>query len=287
VALALSRMQRVNRIMELAANQFTILETMTPSDFMDFRGFLNPASGFQSAQFRVLEARLGLNDQRRVLTHYRESLVENERAMVDAAAAAPSLFDVVQRWLESMPFMQTEGYTFWTSYQNAVKEMLERDRSEVRHLAELEHTDPTASLGKIDNVERSFMALFDADAYAGLQERNERRLSQRATLAVLFIDTYRNEPLLQTPYRFLDAVIELDRLISLWRYRHTMMVTRMIGMRVGTGGSTGYDYLMATTLKQRVFDDLLAMSSYLIPGAITPPLPEELRRKLQFVNETK
>ena len=37
-----------------------ILETMTPLDFMDFRNYLSPASGFQSLQFRLLENKLGI-----------------------------------------------------------------------------------------------------------------------------------------------------------------------------------------------------------------------------------
>lgn len=43
-----------------------ILETMTPLDFMDFRGYLCPASGFQSLQFRLMENKLGLKQEHRV-----------------------------------------------------------------------------------------------------------------------------------------------------------------------------------------------------------------------------
>jgi tryptophan 2,3-dioxygenase len=111
-------------------------------------------------------------------------------------------------------------------------------------------------------------------------------MSQLATLATLFISTYRDRPLLQTPYRFVDSIIELDRLVSLWRYRHAMMVSRMIGMRIGTGGSSGHDYLMQTTVRQRVFDDLTSLSSYLLPSKHTPALPAEIESRLQFVNES-
>lgn len=41
-------------------DQIHILETMTPLDFMDFRGYLSSASGFQSLQFRLLENKLGI-----------------------------------------------------------------------------------------------------------------------------------------------------------------------------------------------------------------------------------
>ena len=47
-------------------NQIAILETMTPMDFLEFRDYLNPASGFQSAQFRLIENKLGLSPDRRI-----------------------------------------------------------------------------------------------------------------------------------------------------------------------------------------------------------------------------
>ncbi|MEY3385509.1 MAG: hypothetical protein RIR53_320 [Bacteroidota bacterium] len=286
IATCLSRVQRVNRIMEHLASQFTLIETMTPGEFMDFRAFLNPASGFQSVQWRVLERRLGLQESRRILKHYTEALTQEHRDQLDAASNATSLFDAVQRWLEQMPFMQHGEYAFWDAYKAAVQSMLNNDRAEVRVLSEAEHTDPTPALEQIDANERGFLSLFDASQYEDLRAQGTRRISQRATLATLFISTYRDRPLLQTPYRFLDAIIELDRLVSLWRYRHTMMVSRMIGMRVGTGGSSGHDYLMQTTMRQRVFDDLTSLSSYLVPSHHTPPLPAEIESRLQFVNES-
>lgn len=285
VATCLSRLQRVNRIMGHLAEQFTLLETMTPGDFMEFRGFLNPASGFQSVQWRILEHTLGLQDTRRVLPSYRDSLPASDQASLDAALAAPTLFDVVERWLEKMPFMESGAYAFWDAYRDAVTAMFDRDRRDVVALAEADGQDATAALAQIDRNEQGFRTLFDGEAYGTLKEQGGRRMSQRASLAALFVSTYRHAPLLQMPYRLLDGIVELDRLVSLWRYRHTMMVSRMIGMRIGTGGSSGHDYLMQTTLRQRVFDDITSLNSFLIPSAHVPALPDDIAHRLQFVNE--
>ena len=46
--------------LKLLNDQISILETMAPTDFLDFRGFLSTASGFQSLQFRIVENKLGL-----------------------------------------------------------------------------------------------------------------------------------------------------------------------------------------------------------------------------------
>ena len=287
VSICQARIKRVNRIMEHLTNQFVLIETMTPGEFMDFRAFLNPASGFQSVQWRILERKLGLPDQKRVLKSYTDALTEEHRKQLDDATNGKTLFDVIQVWLDKMPFMETDGYAFWEEYKGAVRRMLDNDRDEVRTLAETEKHDPSDALAQIDANEKGFLSLFDKEQYSALVEQGNRRLSQRATLAVLFISTYRNYPLLQLPYRFLDAIIELDKLVSLWRYRHTLMVSRMIGMRVGTGGSSGHDYLMHTAMRQRVFDDITSLSSFLIPRHVTPELPAEIAQRLQFVNESR
>nr|HQU56114.1 tryptophan 2,3-dioxygenase family protein [Chitinophagaceae bacterium] len=54
------RLNRCVTILRVLVHQLDIMETMTPMDFLDFRDMLRPASGFQSWQFKELEARLGL-----------------------------------------------------------------------------------------------------------------------------------------------------------------------------------------------------------------------------------
>ncbi len=285
VATCLARIQRSNRIMEHLANQFTLIETMTPGEFMDFRSYLNPASGFQSMQWRILERTLGVPESKRVLKHYTEALTDEHKHALDAATAGTNLFQALEHWLEQIPFMETETYAFWDVYRKAVADVLEHDRAEVRTLAADDGTDPTDALTQIDANERGFNAIFDTESYEQLRESGARRLSQRATLATLFISTYRHMPLLQVPYRLVDAIIELDKFVAVWRFRHAMMVSRMIGMRVGTGGSSGHDYLMQTAVRQRVFDDLTSLSSFLLPSKNTPALPDAIVQRLQFVNE--
>lgn len=59
-------MGRVCTILRLLVAQFDVLETLTPMDFMTFRDFLYPMSGFQSVQFRMLENKLGMDPTRRI-----------------------------------------------------------------------------------------------------------------------------------------------------------------------------------------------------------------------------
>jgi tryptophan 2,3-dioxygenase len=60
---------RVVAVQKLLVDQIHILETMSPKDFLGFRSYLNPASGFQSGQFREIELLGGLRD-RRLIDHF-------------------------------------------------------------------------------------------------------------------------------------------------------------------------------------------------------------------------
>ena len=108
------------------------------------------------------------------------------------------------------------------------------------------------------------------------------RLSYKATVSALLINLYRDEPLLRQPFLFLQKLIDVDELLTTWRYRHAQMVLRTLGQKIGTGGSSGYDYLKSTADQHRIFYDLHNISTLLIPRSELPELPAELKRKLNF-----
>jgi tryptophan 2,3-dioxygenase len=97
----LHTLKRVLTILKVAVAQIDVLETMTPRQFLDFRNRLEASSGFQSAQFRELEAMLGRRD-RRVFEHYRDGSAERRR--IAAAMARPSLFD------SFLSYLAVQGY---------------------------------------------------------------------------------------------------------------------------------------------------------------------------------
>jgi tryptophan 2,3-dioxygenase len=92
----LTTLKRILTILKVAVAQIDVLETMTPRQFLGFRSRLEAASGFQSAQFRELEAVLGRRDPR-VFEHYADP--SDARTRITAAMARPSLFDSFLRYL--------------------------------------------------------------------------------------------------------------------------------------------------------------------------------------------
>ena len=98
---ALHVLKRVLTILKVAVAQVDVLETMTPRQFTGFRSRLDAASGFQSAQFRTLEALLGRRGPN-MSAHYPEA--SPERAAIDAATREPSVYDWFAAYLAAQGF---------------------------------------------------------------------------------------------------------------------------------------------------------------------------------------
>jgi tryptophan 2,3-dioxygenase len=278
----LHRLQRVLKIFQLIPGHFDILETMTPMDFLEFRNVLVPASGFQSVQFRSIEIKLGLKNENRVQFDnfsFMQKLQENDRKTLIALEKEKSFFDLVQEWLERLPFLQFENYDFWNEYNNRVTKMLETEENIINSNTTLSETEKSKSLAQIEVTKNTFKALFDRRS---IQNNAGRRLSNKATLAALFILVYRDQAMLQIPFQFIQTIIDIDEVLTTWRHRHALLAQRMLGTKIGTGGSSGNEYLKATTEANRIFKDFMDLSTYLIPRSEIPELPEKIKSLMNF-----
>jgi tryptophan 2,3-dioxygenase len=258
---------------------------MTPLDFLDFREMLVPASGFQSLQFRLIENKLGLRGADRAAMEKTPEGGKRDAAQAEAlrtSVAGPSLFALVEKWLERTPFLELSGYAFWKSYAEAVRAMMLDDRRTIETNATLSDAEKQGQLAQLAQTESAFDAVLDEGAHARLVAEGRRRLSHRATRAALFIHLYRDQPILHLPFRFLTLLVDVDELLASWRYRHALMVHRMIGTKIGTGGSSGHRYLLATVERNKVFSDLYDLSTFLISRSALPALPADLERRLGF-----
>lgn len=251
------RLSRSVAILKLLVHQIDVMETMTPMDFLDFRDMLRPASGFQSWQFKALEARLGLKYQQRHAQEYYISQLRQEHVdIIKQAESEKSLIELVNGWLERMPFFEE----VWPEYR----------RVYVTSLAE---------------VEQQNQQFFDA-VFADESQTAERNLSPRACRAALFIMLYRGYPIMQLPFQLLNNLLEIDEQLSTWRYRHMSMVHRMIGTRIGTGGSTGREYLKGALDKHYIFAEIARLTSFLVERRKLPALSPEMEKRLGFVQQT-
>lgn len=282
---AVARLRRINEIQGLLIQMIGVLETMTPLDFLDFRDHLFPASGFQSAQFRIIENRLGLRREDRLLLAGDEYTVRfdpDDRNTIERAEDEPSLFDLVERWLERTPFLDHGDFSFWEAYRVAVHARIQSDRAVVEDNPKLTDQERKAQLKEFDHVESQYEALFDAEKHTLEKTAGRVRLSQRAFQAAVFITLYRDQPALQEPHRLLELLMDVDEGFTTWRYRHAQMVLRMIGRRIGTGGSAGAKYLEKSAERSRVFGDLLNLSTFLVPRSDRPELPSEIVDSMRF-----
>jgi len=254
------RLSRCVTILRVLVHQIDIMETMTPMDFLDFRDMLRPASGFQSWQFKELEAKLGLKFEHRHGKEYYTAQLRPEHVdIIKKAEGSKSLLQLLKNWLERMPFLK-EGADnpFWENYKKTYG----------NSLAE---------------AEKNNLSAFD-DIFSDQSSVTDRLLSPAACRAALFIMLYRGYPLLQLPFQLLNCLLEIDEQLSSWRYRHMNMVHRMIGTRIGTGGSTGKDYLKGAADKHYIFREIAQLNSFLIERRKLPALSHEMEIRLGFVS---
>jgi len=190
---ASKHLRRVHTIQALLERQVEILETMTPQEFNQFRDHLNPASGFQSLQFREIEFLCGL----KATEHLKHLEMDQEQR------------DRLDRRLSSQ--------TLYGALKDALRE-------------------------------RGFAVRTPDELLAA------------------FLTIYEDEDRHYDLYALLEDLIEFDERFLLWRGRHIRMVERMIGGKMGTGGSTGVSYL-ATTLDRKFFPELWEVRTSLGKGS--------------------
>jgi len=267
------RLKRIVKILELINQQVSVLETMTALDFLEFRNFLLPASGFQSKQFRLIEAKLGLKMEQRYKAEYykhtrRGSLSESDLQDVDQAERESTLKELIVRWLERMPFFDEK---YWRDYHRA--SALD---DENKHQFWVDYRN--AYQTSLSESERGRLKEFDKVFF----EEGRGDISPVAMRAALFITIYRNLPILHLPFELLNTLSEIDELLSNWRYRHFMMVRRMIGIRAGTGGTSGAGYLEGTLNQHYAFKEITEVATFLIERSKRPVLPNTLKEKVSF-----
>ncbi len=287
LAAAVRGIDRMTTLLRFAGDHFAVMETMTTRDYLAFRDKLSPASGFQSAQLREIEILAGLPEGERIPLGQEKSYMQMLRnhdgspssasRRVDARLAdQPTLREAVDEWLYRTPiqgsvpgdpddaarvaaFVAAYGAAHAASARAALALALEAApgpedaaRLEARYQREIESA-------------AAFLAAVEVPV-----ERRPR--ASRVRAALVFIESYRELPLLAWPRAVIDAVVAFEQAFVMFRQRHARMVERVIGRRTGTGGSAGVEYLDQTALRYRIFRDVWAVRTILVPERVLPAL---------------
>jgi tryptophan 2,3-dioxygenase len=182
---ALKDLARVKHIQRQLFEQWAVLETLTPSEYADFRDVLSQASGFQSLQYRLIEFRLG-NKSPEMLEVFDHDAEGQQR--LRQALAEPSLYD------ETLRLLARRGFAI-------PPERAERDWSSP--------LEPDPRLVEV------FKAIYEA---------RQRHWEE---------------------YELCEELVDIEESFQLWRFRHLKTVERIIGVKPGTGGSSGTAFLRA------------------------------------------
>ena len=198
LAPALKAIARVKHIQRTLTEQWSVLATLTPTEYAQFRGVLGNSSGFQSYQYRAVEFALG-NKNRRMLGVFESD--PGAHALLTEVLEAPSIYDEFLRYLHRAGFEIPAA-------------VLDRDVSEAWVL----HPELVATFRGI---------------YANAVEH-------------------------WAAYEACEELVDLEENFQFWRFRHLKTVQRIIGMKPGTGGSSGAAFLQKA-LELTFFPELFAV----------------------------
>ena len=272
IPVIVSHLERCSEIFRLLASQWKVMETLAPQDFLAFRDRLGTSSGFESWQMRTLEMLLGLKSEQRIggmdpMEHNRKlhsegKLSDSVMANMNRIDELPSLNEVLLRWLARTPVngVSEDDAILQQFAEGHLSSMEVHGESVIAHMVKIGHGTEETVRPRIES------------GVAGARDflLPEGKVNA-ARAGLLFIESYRELPLLSWPRRLVDTVVDLEESMLLFRAHHARMVERMIGRRMGTGGSSGVDYL-DMTLKYRIFTDLWAVRTMLVKrDAIAEP----------------
>jgi len=198
LAPALKSIARVKHIQRTLTEQWSVLATLTPTEYSQFRDSLGNSSGFQSWQYRAVEFALG-NKNRRMLSVFESDPQAHD--LLTEMLEAPSIYDEFLRYLHRAGFA-------------IPAEILARDVTQAWEL----HPE----------LIRTFRGI------------------------------YENATENWAAYEACEELVDLEDNFQLWRFRHLKTVQRIIGMKPGTGGSSGAAFLQKA-LELTFFPELFAV----------------------------
>jgi tryptophan 2,3-dioxygenase len=200
---AFKTLDRIAVILRHMINSWEILATLTPNDFLTFRGYLQKASGFQSYQYRELEFLLGNKNKGLIIVHKDDESVYNHLFEI---LKTPSLYDV------TLKFLADSGY-------DVPGKCLDRDFSE------------------------PYVAAIEIEA--------------------IWKEIYSNADNNWELFMLGEKLTALEYYFQEWRFKHMKTVSRVIGHKTGTGGSSGVNYLVKA-LDNSFFPELWSMRSQMM-----------------------
>ena len=195
---ALKCVARVKHIQKTLTEQWSVLATLTPSEYAQFRGMLGNSSGFQSYQYRAIEFMLGNKNEKMLAVFDSDA---DAQALLRGALEAPSLYD------EFLRYLARQGHAIPAS-------VLERDVTKAWVFSE--------------------------------------------ELMPVFIRIYDEHESNWAAYEACEEMVDLEENFQFWRFRHLRTVQRIIGMKMGTGGSSGAPFLQKA-LELTFFPELFAV----------------------------
>ena len=150
--------------------------------------------------------------------HYSEMIIRkyNEK----------SIFDLVEKWLNRNPFVNYEDFDFVEHYTTAIENMMSKEMNSIKSSDILTDNEKNIRIKMLEGSKEYYKEIVSKACF---EEKNSNSFSKNALISALLIFQYKDQPILHMPYRFLKNLLDIDHIISNWRFRHAQMVDKMLG----------------------------------------------------------
>lgn len=266
-------LHRVEVIFKATSHSWSVMQTLTPQGFLGFRDRLGTSSGFESWQMRAMESLLGIRAGRvggmDPMAHMEKLFKENKLSKhawdyLNDIESRPSIHELLVNWLSRTPIngslieSENDSEIVRTFVDDHLNSMQEHGSKVIEHMIAIGHGERKPLAERLDSQVNAAKEFLIQDGVVN-----------RSRAGLLYIETYRELPLLSWPRALIEQIVATEQAMILFRSHHARMVERMIGRRMGTGGSSGVDYLDMTT-KYRIFKDLWEVRTILLKNSVLP-----------------
>lgn len=284
VRFVIDHIARASDALVVASDHLKLLSRLSTQKFLELRDKLFPASGFQSFQFAEIEIIMGFEEALiaagrtpRTLTHIRTASEQSDYGSsvwhrVESARCEVTLRKAIADWFYAFPVYAATPATmgdssvisdFISNYMRRIDAYYENQIEQLSVASNANLSSIRASFGAVADRGRNFLFALDLP-------EDERRYRQRVRAALLFVEAYPDRADVAVSRELVTSTLELEQSMQRWRFNHARAVERIIGRRVGTGGSHGVDYL-EENMTYRIFDDLWTVRTQILPVKFVPP----------------
>ncbi len=275
ISSSIHALNRFYRIFRFISTIYELIESMNPTDFLEFRDFLLPSSAFQSIQFREIEILMGLALENPERTRFNGKSVEfclleqGETRISQLMKRTKENSNLAKLLIPLANHWANEFYEDIQLFYQEFQEILLREKEIKKQniLLKNENNQNEINKNEINGNNNNNNEILNELEYQ-YKEQLKYFNNNIGRQFILLCFTFPHNEQFSKYYLFFDGLIRIEMSLLLWRFRHSRMAEGFIGKRMGSAGTNGIKYLDQTATNEiRIFYELNQIRSIQMAAA--------------------